>query len=130
MGERRVGLRTARRRADGRQAPCVRDELLGRRVRLQGGRAAAAASRGRDRQHRQRAVGVRRAAAGIDSASKHAVKGYTDALRMELETVRAPISVMLIKPGPIDTPYPQHARNDMAEEPKHRPPVYPPEEVA
>lgn len=36
----------------------------------------------------------------------------------------------LIKPTSIDTPYPQHARNYMAEEPKLPPPVYPPEEVA
>ena len=67
---------------------------------------------------------------GIYSASKHAVKGYTDALRMELESERAPIAVTLVKPGPIDTPYTQHARNYMAGEPKHRPPVYKPEEVA
>jgi len=67
---------------------------------------------------------------GIYSASKHAVKGYTDALRMELELEGAPIAVTLVKPGPIDTPYPQHARSYMAREPKHRAPVYKPEEVA
>jgi len=67
---------------------------------------------------------------GIYSASKHAVKGYTDALRMELEAERAPISVALVKPGAIDTPYTEHARNYMPEQPKHHPPVYPPEEVA
>lgn len=67
---------------------------------------------------------------GIYSASKHAVKGYTDALRMELESENVPIAVTLVKPGPIDTPYPQHARNYLRGEPKHRPPVYAPEEVA
>jgi len=67
---------------------------------------------------------------GIYTAAKHAVKGYTDALRMELEIAGAPILVTLIKPGPIDTPYTQHARNYMAREPKHPSPVYPPEEVA
>lgn len=67
---------------------------------------------------------------GIYSASKHAVKGYTDALRMELEAEGAPIAVTLIKPGAIDTPFPEHARKYMAEQAKHAPPVYPPEEVA
>src|SRR5687768_4870046 len=64
------------------------------------------------------------------SASKHAVKGFTDGLRMELEAEDAPVSVTLIKPTGIDTPYPQHARNYMDREPKLPPPVYPPEEVA
>jgi short-subunit dehydrogenase len=67
---------------------------------------------------------------GIYSAAKHAVKGYTDALRMELEHDRVPVWVSLVKPGPIDTPFPQHAANFMEREPKHAPPVYPPEEVA
>jgi short-subunit dehydrogenase len=64
------------------------------------------------------------------SASKHAVKGWTDALRLELEHEGAPISVTLIKPGPIDTPYPEHAKNYMPDRPKHAPPVYAPESVA
>lgn len=67
---------------------------------------------------------------GPYSASKHAVKGWTDALRMELEDERAPISVTLIKPGPIDTPFTTHAKNYMADEPTHAPPVYTPEAVA
>jgi short-subunit dehydrogenase len=67
---------------------------------------------------------------GMYSAAKHAVKGYTDALRMELEHDNVPVWVSLVKPGPIDTPFPQHAGNSMEREPKHAPPVYPPEEVA
>lgn len=67
---------------------------------------------------------------GIYASSKHAVKGFTDALRMELEDEEAPISVTLIKPGPIDTPFPMHARNYLEVEPKHVPPVYAPETVA
>jgi hypothetical protein len=67
---------------------------------------------------------------GIYGASKHAVRAYTDTLRMELEHDGLPIWVSLVKPGPIDTPFPQHAVNYMAREPKHAPPVYPPEEVA
>jgi short-subunit dehydrogenase len=67
---------------------------------------------------------------GAYSASKHAVKGWTDALRMELEQDGAPVSVTLIKPGPIDTPYTQHAKNYMDDEPTHVPPVYTPQAVA
>jgi short-subunit dehydrogenase len=63
-------------------------------------------------------------------ASKHAIKGFTDGLRIELEEEGAPVSVTLIKPGAIDTPFPQHARNYTDHEPKLPPPVYPPEEVA
>jgi short-subunit dehydrogenase len=67
---------------------------------------------------------------GAYSASKHAVKGFTDALRMELEEEGVPISVTLIKPSAIDTPYFQHAKNYMAVEPKPPAPVYAPEVVA
>jgi short-subunit dehydrogenase len=67
---------------------------------------------------------------GAYSASKHAVKGFTDALRMELEEEKAPISVTLIKPSAIDTPYFQHAKNYMSVEPKPPAPVYAPEVVA
>ena len=67
---------------------------------------------------------------GMYSASKHAVKGFTDALRMELAEEGAPVSVTLIKPAAIDTPYPQHARNYLPLEPKHPAPVYAPEVVS
>lgn len=66
----------------------------------------------------------------IYSASKHAVKGFTDGLRMELEMDGAPISVTLIQPAAIDTPYPVHAKNFMEREAKHAPPAYAPETVA
>jgi short-subunit dehydrogenase len=67
---------------------------------------------------------------GVYSASKHAVQGYTDALRMELEHDRLPISVSLVKPSAIDTPFIDHARNYMDEAPYFPPPVYHPEVVA
>ncbi len=67
---------------------------------------------------------------GIYATSKHAVKGFTDALRTELEAADAPVSVTLIKPAAIDTPFPQHAKNYMSEEPTLPPPVYAPEVVA
>jgi short-subunit dehydrogenase len=67
---------------------------------------------------------------GAYSASKHAVKGFTDALRMELEEEGAPVSVTLIKPSTIDTPYFKHAKNYMDVQPKPPAPVYAPEVVA
>jgi NAD(P)-dependent dehydrogenase (short-subunit alcohol dehydrogenase family) len=67
---------------------------------------------------------------GTYCASKHAVKAYTDALRMELEKEGAPISVTLIKPSAIDTPYKRHAKNYLLVEPDNPPPVYAPELVA
>lgn len=66
---------------------------------------------------------------GIYSASKHAVKAFTDALRRELLSEKAPIQVTLIMPGAIDTPYPEHARSHIGE-PVHTPPVYAADVVA
>lgn len=67
---------------------------------------------------------------GTYCATKHAVKGYTDALRLELQEEGAPISVTLIKPSAIDTPYTRHAKNLMQVEPQNPPPVYAPDLVA
>lgn len=63
-------------------------------------------------------------------ASKHAVKGFTDALRMELEKEGVPVSVTLVKPSAINTPYPEHAANHMDHEAKLPEPTYAPEVVA
>jgi NAD(P)-dependent dehydrogenase (short-subunit alcohol dehydrogenase family) len=63
-------------------------------------------------------------------AAKHALKGFTDALRMELEEEGAPISVTLVKPGSIDTPLFDKARTLLGVEPQPVPPVYAPELVA
>jgi len=67
---------------------------------------------------------------GMYCASKHAVKGFTDSLRMELEEAKVPVSVTLVKPSSIDTPFPQHAGNYMDEEPTLPPPLYSPDVVA
>ena len=68
---------------------------------------------------------------GTYSATKFAVKAFTDALRMELEAEGAPISVTLIKPSAIDTTFQEHARIHM-DTPgvKVPPPVYDPRLVA
>ncbi len=60
------------------------------------------------------------------SASKHAVKAFTDGLRMELENQGAPIAVTLIKPSSIDTPYIEHARNYLDRNNAVPPPAYDP----
>jgi short-subunit dehydrogenase len=67
---------------------------------------------------------------GIYSASKHAVKGFTDALRMELLDEGVPVAVSLVKPSATDTPFIKHAKNYMDVEPKFPPPVYDPDVVA
>lgn len=64
------------------------------------------------------------------SASKHAVKGFVDALRMELTADKVPISVTLVKPSGIDTPIAQHAANHVEGEARIPPPVYDPSLVA
>ena len=61
---------------------------------------------------------------GVYSASKHAVKGFTNALRMELLTDAPQVSVTLIKPSAIDTPYREHAPNYTGAPVKNPPPVY------
>src|SRR5688572_31916010 len=68
---------------------------------------------------------------GMYSASKHAVKGFTDALRVELEELdKAPVAITLIQPTAVDTPFPQHARNYMEQEPKLPTPQIEAEKVA
>lgn len=67
---------------------------------------------------------------GMYAASKHAVKGFTDALRVELENDEAPVTVTLIQPTAVDTPYPQHAANYMNKEPKLPTPMIDPQDVA
>lgn len=68
---------------------------------------------------------------GMYVATKHAVKGYTDCLRVEIEEVdKAPVAVTLIQPGATDTPFPQHARNVTDKEPKLPDPQDDPKHVA
>jgi NAD(P)-dependent dehydrogenase (short-subunit alcohol dehydrogenase family) len=68
---------------------------------------------------------------GMYAASKHAVKGFTDALRVELEEIdKAPVSITLIQPTAVDTPFPQHAKNYMDREPKLPTPQIDPHQVA
>lgn len=64
------------------------------------------------------------------TASKHAVKGFTDGLRLELEADGAPVSVTLIQPTAVDTPFPEHAGNYLAQAPKLPTPMIAPIRVS
>jgi short-subunit dehydrogenase len=63
-------------------------------------------------------------------AAKHAMKAFTDALRMEVEEAGLPVVVTLLKPGSIDTPFFEKARTLLPVEPQPVPPVYAPDVVA
>lgn len=63
-------------------------------------------------------------------ATKHGVKGFTEAVRLELERERTGIHLTLIKPAVINTPYYNHARTRMGVEPRAMFPVYEPSVVA
>ena len=68
---------------------------------------------------------------GLYTASKHAVKGFTDSLRVEIEELdHAPVTITLIQPTAVDTPYPQHARNYLDREARLPTPQIEPEKVA
>ena len=67
---------------------------------------------------------------GPYSAMKHAVKGFTDTLRTEVLRDELPVSVTLIKPSAMHTPYPDHARNRMDTPAKLPPVIYDPRLVA
>jgi NAD(P)-dependent dehydrogenase (short-subunit alcohol dehydrogenase family) len=64
---------------------------------------------------------------GIYCAARHALKAFTDTLRMELEDEGAPISVTLLKPASNDTPFFEQAKTYLGGEPQ---PGYAPEVVA
>jgi short-subunit dehydrogenase len=68
---------------------------------------------------------------GMYSASKHAVKGFTDALRIEIERLdNAPVSITLIQPTAVDTPFDAHGKNYMPKEADLPTPMIDPEKVA
>ena len=65
------------------------------------------------------------------SASKHAIVGFSAAIREELRLERKPrVHVCVVLPATTDTPLFQHAANFTGLEVKATPPVYPPERVA
>jgi len=61
---------------------------------------------------------------GAYSASKHALKGWIDSLRTELEHERSGVRVTLIKPSSINTPLFNKAKTQMGVMPRPLSPVY------
>lgn len=64
------------------------------------------------------------------TATKHAVKGFTNSLRLETKHDKTPVSVTLVKPSGTHTPFGQHAPNYMDDQSQVPPPVYHPDLVA
>ncbi len=63
-------------------------------------------------------------------ASKHAIKGFTEAVRLEQERQKTGITFTLICPAVINTPFYNHARSDTGKKMTAFDPIYPPEVVA
>jgi NAD(P)-dependent dehydrogenase (short-subunit alcohol dehydrogenase family) len=63
---------------------------------------------------------------GAYCASKHALKGWIDSLRVELQHRGWPVRVTLIKPSSINTPLFAKARTRLGVQPQPIPPVYDP----
>ena len=64
------------------------------------------------------------------SAAKHGVNGFVEALRVELQHEKAPVSVTEVQPAAIDTPFFEHAKTRLGVRPSGPPPVYSAEKVA
>ena len=67
---------------------------------------------------------------GAYSATKAAVKAYSEVLRMELLEQGIPVAVSVIKPSGIATPISEHGLSHMEDRGKVMPPLYDPEVVA
>ena len=64
-------------------------------------------------------------------AAKFAVKGFTEAFRREANASRQPLSITLIKPAAINTPFTDHSRHRLdSPGPRNPPPAYDPLLVA
>jgi short-subunit dehydrogenase len=63
-------------------------------------------------------------------AAKHGIKGFTEALRLELAHQGSDVTVTLVLPSSINTPFFRHARSKMGVMPMPMAPVYEPRVVA
>ncbi|HET7036951.1 MAG TPA: SDR family oxidoreductase [Thermomicrobiaceae bacterium] len=66
----------------------------------------------------------------VYSATKHGIKGFTEALRVELAHAQPGITVTLVLPASINTPFFTHARSKLGSLPRPIPPIYEPRVVA
>lgn len=67
---------------------------------------------------------------GAYCAAKHALKAFSESLRVELEHEGANVQVTLVKPSSINTPFFDSARTKMGYRPRPVDPIYSPELVA
>jgi NAD(P)-dependent dehydrogenase (short-subunit alcohol dehydrogenase family) len=67
---------------------------------------------------------------GAYCASKHALKGWIDSLRVELERDGSRVRVTLVKPSSINTPLFNKAKTQMGVMPQPIPPIYDPDLAA
>ena len=63
-------------------------------------------------------------------AAKHAIKGFTEALRVEMAREASAIDVVLVEPSSMNTPLFDHARSKMGARPAPIPPIYEPRVTA
>ena len=63
-------------------------------------------------------------------AAKHAIKGFTEALRVEMEREGGSVNVVLIEPSSMNTPLFDQARSKLGVRPVPIPPVYEPRVTA
>lgn len=64
------------------------------------------------------------------TAAKYALRGFVEALRVELRAARSPVAVALVEPGPVDTPFWENVASVDGLLPPDLPLAYTPEEVA
>jgi NAD(P)-dependent dehydrogenase (short-subunit alcohol dehydrogenase family) len=64
------------------------------------------------------------------SAAKHGVEGFIEAMRLELQHEKLPISVTSVKPGVINSPFWNNGRTKLGVKPAGIPPYYEPKLVA
>jgi NAD(P)-dependent dehydrogenase (short-subunit alcohol dehydrogenase family) len=64
------------------------------------------------------------------TAAKHGLRGFVDALKVELRSEGSPISLSLVSPGPVDTPFWDNVAAQEGRLPPKLPASYMPEDVA
>ena len=64
------------------------------------------------------------------SGAKHAVRGFSEAVRSELTNDASRVRITTVFPPAVNTPYFSHAASHMPKPPRPAPPVYQPEVVA
>lgn len=64
------------------------------------------------------------------TAAKHGLRGFVDALKVELRSEGSPMSISLVSPGPVDTPFWDNVATQEGRLPPKLPVSYRPEDVA